>query len=231
MNTILDKLHKENKAIYIMGDYNINLLNSDIHSSTGNFLDLMYSNMLFPLITRPTRVTANSATLIDNIFTNNTCTMGSLIQGVFVTDITDHYPIFHINQELTSVIVDEIIVKRIYNEKNMREFSETLSHTDWSEIYSASSTQGAFDLFHNQLMVLHNKHFPKVRIKKGYSNRKPWLSEALRDCIKKKNKMYYVFKKVSSVKNETSYKKIQKQIEPYFTKSWKTILPWSSQQT
>ena len=62
--------------------------------------------MLFPLTTRPTRVTANSATLIDNIFTNNTCNMGSLLQGVFVTDITDHYPIFHINQELTSVIVD-----------------------------------------------------------------------------------------------------------------------------
>ena len=61
MNTILDKLHEENKAIYIMGDYNINLLNSDIHSFTGNFLDLMYSNMLVPLITRPTRVTANSA--------------------------------------------------------------------------------------------------------------------------------------------------------------------------
>ena len=219
MNTILDKLHKENKAIYIMGDYNINLLNSDIHSSTGNFLDLMYSNMLFPLITRPTRVTANSATLIDNIFTNNTCNMGSLIQGVFVPDITDHYPIFHINQELTSVIVDEIIMKRIYNEKNMREFSETLSHTDWSEIYSASSTQGAFDLFHNRLMVLHNKHFPKVRIKKGYSIRKPWLSEALRDCIKRKNKMYYVFKKVSSVKNETSYKKYRNKLNHILQKA------------
>ena len=147
--------------------------------------------------------------------------MGSLIQGVFVTDITDHYPIFHINQELTSVIVDKIIVKRIYNEKNMREFSETLSHTDWSEIYSASSTQGAFDLFHNQLMVLHNKHFPKVRIKKGYSNRKPWLSEALRDCIKRKNKMYYVFKKVSSVKNETSYKKYRNKLNHILQKAEK----------
>ena len=66
-----------------MGDYNINLLNSDTHSPTGHYLDLMYSNMLFPLITRPTRVTAQSATLIDNIFTNNTNSSGSLTQGVF----------------------------------------------------------------------------------------------------------------------------------------------------
>ena len=206
INKILDKLHKENKIIYIMGDFNINLMNSDTHTPTGSFLDLMYSNMLFPLITRPTRMIANSATLIDNIFTNNTCGTGSLIQGVFVTDITDHYPIFHIDQELTCVIVDDVIVKRIYDNKNMREFSETLSHTDWSEMYTASGTQEAFDLFHNKLMELHNKHFPKVRIKKGYSNRKPWLSEALRDCIKRKNKMYYVFKKVPSVNNENCYK-------------------------
>ena len=65
---IFDVLHKGNKTIYIMGDCNINLLNSDTHDPTGSFLDTMYSNMLCPLITRPTRVTANSATLIDNIF-------------------------------------------------------------------------------------------------------------------------------------------------------------------
>ena len=206
---ILDKLHKENKIIYIMGDYYINLLNSDTHSPTGHFLDLMYSNMLVPLITRPTRVTANQATLIDNIFTNNMCNSGTIIQGIFVTDITDHYPIFHINHELTTEIADEFIVKRIYNTKNMREFSETLLRTDWSEMYTASGTQEAFDLFHNKLMELHNKYFPRVRIKKGYSNRKPWLSEALRSCIKKKNKMYYAFKKVPSVSNETCYKNIE----------------------
>ena len=88
----------------------------------------------------------------------------------------------------------------------MKEFSETLSRTDWSEMYTASGTQEAFDLFHNKLMELHNKYFPRVRIKKGYSNRKPWLSEALHSCIKK-NEMYYAFNKVPSVSNETCYKK------------------------
>ena len=139
---ILDVLHKENKTIYIMGDYNINLLNSDTHNPTGSFLDTMYSNMLYPLITRPTRVTANSATLIDNIFTNNTCNTGSTIQGVFVTDITDHYPVFHMNQELITESADEYFVKRLYNSKNKNDFIEAISLTDWSEMYGASDTQG-----------------------------------------------------------------------------------------
>ena len=37
VNKILDKLHKENKTIYIMGDFNINLMNSDTHTPTGSF--------------------------------------------------------------------------------------------------------------------------------------------------------------------------------------------------
>ena len=152
---IFDVLHKENKTIYIMGDYNISLLNSHTHNPTGSFLDTMYSHMLYPLITRPTRVTPNSATLIDNIFTNNTCNTGSTIQGVFVTDITDQYPVFNMNQELITESADEYFVKRLYNSKK-NDFIEAISLTDWSEMYGASDTQGAFDQFHNTLMELHN---------------------------------------------------------------------------
>ena len=54
-----------------MGDLNINLINYQNHHLTGQFLDGMYSNMFFPLITRPSRITSHTATLIDNIFANN----------------------------------------------------------------------------------------------------------------------------------------------------------------
>ena len=55
----------------MMGDYDINIMNYETHSLTGEFVDVMSSNAFMPLITRPTRVTATSANLIDNIFTNN----------------------------------------------------------------------------------------------------------------------------------------------------------------
>ncbi len=55
-----------------MGDFNLNLLNYDSHSLACEFLDGMYSNMFIPLITScPTRITAYTSTLIDNLFTNN----------------------------------------------------------------------------------------------------------------------------------------------------------------
>ena len=49
--------------------------------------------MFFPLITRPTRITSNTATLIDNIFTNNLLNNFS-VSGLMFCDISDHLPIF-----------------------------------------------------------------------------------------------------------------------------------------
>ena len=67
INCIMELIKRENKSCYMMGDYNINIMNYETHSLTGEFVDVMSSNALMPLITRPTRVTATSATLIDNI--------------------------------------------------------------------------------------------------------------------------------------------------------------------
>ena len=74
---VLEKIQLENKLLYLVGDYNINLLNVDSHSLTADFNDTMYSSGLVPLITRPTRVTENSATLIDNIFIYILCWQNS----------------------------------------------------------------------------------------------------------------------------------------------------------
>ena len=89
---LLSKVSKsENKLIYMMGDFNINLLNSDTHTSTSDFIDVLNSYSLYPSITRPTRITSKSATLIDNIFKNS---HSKHIAGIILTDISDHLPTF-----------------------------------------------------------------------------------------------------------------------------------------
>ena len=92
---VLNSIHKEKKTCYLMGDFNINLLNSNIHNPTCEFVDTLYEYNFFPLINKPTRVTKVSATLIDNIFTNNIKHKG-ILSSILYTDITDHFPICHI---------------------------------------------------------------------------------------------------------------------------------------
>ena len=53
------------------GDFNLDLLRYADHEPTQEFVDCLFSHMFVPLIDRPTRITAHSATLIDNIFTNH----------------------------------------------------------------------------------------------------------------------------------------------------------------
>ncbi len=68
---IINKGNRDNKILYLMGDFNINLPNADTHGPTNDFINDMYAKCMFPLINKPTRITRYSATLIDNIYTNN----------------------------------------------------------------------------------------------------------------------------------------------------------------
>ena len=50
---------------------NLDLLRYADHEPTQKFADCLFSHVFVPLISRPPRITAYSATLIDHIFTNH----------------------------------------------------------------------------------------------------------------------------------------------------------------
>ena len=204
--SVLEGLLIDKKLVYLMGDYNIDLLNSESHDLTNEFVDLMYCNEFLPLISRPTRITSTSATLIDNIFTSNHDDLNCSLNGILVADISNHSRNFRVNCSFTVEETDSCIVTRVYNEKNNQNFTQTISEVDWTIICNTPDTQEFFDVFHSKLISLHEKCFPKIKIRKKYSNRKPWLSEALRSSIRSKNKLYHKHKNIPSVKNETVYK-------------------------
>ena len=70
LNKLLDNISKEQKSIFLLEDFNANLLNYNKHNPTNEFLDSLASNSSAPLILQPTRITSHSNTLIDNIFLN-----------------------------------------------------------------------------------------------------------------------------------------------------------------
>ena len=114
----MEKIKKENKICYLVGDYNMNLINVDSHSLTSEFNDIMYSGGFIPLITRPTRVTHTSATLIDNIYSNQILDRDHSLNGIMMTDISHHYPIFHIANYVQAQDVEYYITRRNYTIKN-----------------------------------------------------------------------------------------------------------------
>ena len=86
---ILKKM--DNKGIIIGLDHNLDLLKTFKHGPTERFLNTNLALNLIPTITRPTRITKNTATLIDNIFISQHW-LSNYDSGVLIDDISDHLP-------------------------------------------------------------------------------------------------------------------------------------------
>ena len=194
LTDILNAIKNDNKLIYLCGDFNIDLLHSDTHLLTSNFIETMYSASLFPLITKPTRVTEHSATLIDNIFCNDIHDFHHF-NGIFYADITDHYPIFSINY--SNQITDQVpkVRHRIINKKNILKFQQKLACQYWNTIFEINCARISFNRFYQIYCDLFEECFPMKSVKLNYHNKKSWLTTSLKESIKIKNKLYAIYKK------------------------------------
>ena len=88
----MEKLTDENKMFYIIGDINIDINRTNQNSPQADrYMHVITSNGTFFLITKPTRVTDKTATVIDCIIANDIA--HSILPRVIPTSLTDHYAI------------------------------------------------------------------------------------------------------------------------------------------
>ena len=161
LHPFLEKISNEKKNIFLMGDFNINLLNINIDNNVTEFFDIMASNLLIPFIINPTRVTPNSKTIIDNIFSDSQHHSDS-ISGNLHTHISDHYAQFLIipfEKENTITSTDKYI--RVIKHHN-HEIINELQSVDWNKEIELSSKDinKSFFLFNNKINEVIDKHFP-----------------------------------------------------------------------
>ena len=139
IQVIVNKLSFENKLCYLMGDFNINLLNTDSHNPTNEFTNLLFENSLYPVISKPTRITHHSATLIDNIFTNNLD--HDMISGIIYSDLSDHLPIFQTsNLKIENSPQSTSYKVRKITSNNIEIFRAKLTDTDWSVLDDSNTS-------------------------------------------------------------------------------------------
>ena len=115
MTNIPNKINTEGKRLVLLGDFNINLLEYKVNNEVRNFVDILQSNLIAPTINLPTRISAQSSTLIDNIFIslfNSEIYAGNLLVGIY------HTP-------------QVVIISNEFEKSNNRNFN--LSQIDWSK--------------------------------------------------------------------------------------------------
>ena len=58
LNKLLENIFKEQKSVFLLGDFHVNLLNYNDHNRANEFLDSLASNSFIPLTLQPTRTTS-----------------------------------------------------------------------------------------------------------------------------------------------------------------------------
>ena len=198
MHTILNKISCENKDGYIMGDFNIDLLKS----GSSDFINNVFSNNNFPTITKPTRVSDSSASLIDNIFTNS---ISLFVPGILIADVSDHFPIF-LRTSLNHNSADTGYFTRNDSNTNTDYFINAIQYIDWNFIYSIEDVNYAYNKFTSVFQSIYDECFALIYISnsKRRKKRHPWITNGILQSIKRKNKLYQ-----KSLKSPTNNNSVQ----------------------
>ena len=200
------KKHKGN--ILIAMDHNLDFLKTDLHPHTQDFLTENIEHDLFPCITKPTRVTFNSATLIDNILASENLHRGS--KNYIVTDdISDHYPCITVIPNMSNLVhIKKTIYTRKLENNEICKIKEDLDKYSWSELLPTLCCNEAFNLFHQILSDIVNTHSPVVtRVIKGDRKRHdPWITGGILRSLTKQKKLYKKSRDVASGKVIDEYK-------------------------
>lgn len=240
---IADKLDNLLLEYYVLGDTNINYCPKNKYFLNNKWNEFNLKFGLSQLISEPTRVTKNSSTIIDHIYTN--CT--DYVQDIHVPEysISDHYPICFTR------ITDKIKIKN-HNHKTMTyrsfrgfnndAFNSDLVNAGIDVIVQYNDVNMAMESFYKIFQDVLNKHAPIKEKRIKHDSQPEWFSEEILTAIHKRNHLHKV-KKYSEYKEQRNLVKsmIKKSKKNFYNKCiknntstnvlWKNIKAISNKAT
>ena len=193
----MSNLNKTNKKFLILGDLNLHTTGCNQHPHAKDYLNILSSNAAFPLITKPTRISSTSSTLLDHIITN--ITQNTLLFGILRSDLSDHFSTFCfilLDSKPFKITVNEKI-RSLYKFKPEDYVQELALKLDqfFSHLPEVSSINfdAIFEEFYHIIKTITNTHAPLKLLsrKQKRLNSKPLITKGILISIKSKKKLYW----------------------------------------
>ena len=211
--------HSRKHTIFT-GDFNVDLIKYDRDLPGQNLIAVFEKYGFVQLVSRPTRVTDHSATLIDHVYTNDVTNTVSC--HVITLDISDHLA------TLTTLSLGENIERRgkvkasreqssqarKFNEASNSDFKNLIEGETWSEVLIQESAELQYEKF----CEIYTKHYDEAYPlkKKGPKrinerrNPKPWILPWLEDACARRQRLYHDKIKCPTAATIEAYKKLDK---------------------
>ncbi len=203
----LEQLNTKNTPVYLFGDFNLDILTFDSNPLVNDYINLLFSHGFLQIITKPTRCTSSSGTLIDHCITN--ATHREHLSRIITNKISDHFPILYKINKNESRKNPKIVQFRDFSDVNINNFKLYLSSLDWGSIYEIDDTQ----IVCNKIMENFNHAFElffplKIqRFNKNVHRKEPWFSKGLLVSRRNKNQLNIQASEFPSELNNQKFKK------------------------
>lgn len=198
---------KEKKTSFLIGDFNIDLLKFTSHEKTNMFLNNMFTQGYLPLITKPTRITRQTATLIDHIYSNKLSL--NYTTGILITDLADHFGTFILSKSTTSLTAQHNFTSvRKQKPDNITAFRNELAKIDFSSVLQSNCPNESYNKFIDLYMQSYDNTCPlkKIKLTRKMLQREPWITNGILTSSKKKQKLFHNKMKHPNEQNIQKYK-------------------------
>jgi endonuclease/exonuclease/phosphatase (EEP) superfamily protein YafD len=172
--------------VYILGDLNIDVLKYDSNQLAQDYVDLLFSYGLLQVITKPTRYSNSSATLIDHVITapkSNFCNA-----AILTSMLSDHFPIIYILDSAKTRVCEKSVNFRDFSQANILRFKETLHSFSWNTVIGSDDAQEAYNCFSSSLISLLDVYFPlkTAKFNRNFNPIEKWMTKGLLISRRKK---------------------------------------------
>lgn len=161
------------------------------------------------MISSPTRISANSESLLDLFFTNGS---GVLQSGVIAAEIGDHSPEYllcKVNHTSWKSRRSEAFFIQAIDQKALDKFRTKIGKINFISVLDRTDACKAYNAFMHVFVSVYKNCFQYKKIKRSKKIRKPWLTKECLRMIREKNLLYAKFVKTQEPADLSSFKKYQ----------------------
>ena len=206
---LLDRIMSLNLPFFIVGDINLYLFRiNENNSPSMRLLESLNFNGILNTITKATRITKNTSTLID-IFGVGNFIPNLMLSCVLTSQISDHLLLinaYRINANKKPKKPDTY-EKRLLGDDNINSLNDALFSTDWSNVLNQNDVNIAYSNFIAKFLELYNISCPIVKVKKNsrVQPQQPFMNEYLLRMREHKHTLHDNFLRERTRESELLY--------------------------
>ena len=192
--------------VVIMGDFNINLLATNSHS-TVHLLNMFQSCNMSVLTSEPTHHTTYSDTLLDIIVTNNPQKV--IKHGQIEAPGISAHDIIYLEYSLQCPkLKPRLVTFRDMKHLNQIELTEDAVKLPWQDIWTLKTIDEKVETFNELILQLYNKHAP-LKTRRIARPPAPWLTDSVRSLMTERDTVYRKYRRSKDFKDLQEYKRLR----------------------